>query len=149
MARKAKTNGSASGEAISVSAGVTEVLPPESQTRERFSALPPAMRERMFKPGQSGNPGGKSKLELEVRLMARQASPEAMARLIEVCLTTDDEKVLVVAADKIMERAFGKAKEMPPEDGDGAGSAQVANLSANERQRLKALLLKALGKKEE
>lgn len=123
-----------------------EVLNPEPTSGGKGREY---LKKYQFKPGQCGNPGGKSKLELEVRRMAREWSPEVMARMIDICLTTDDERVAVVAGEKILERAYGKAKEMAPGEGeDPAAAAQISRLSGEERDALKVLLLKAVGKGE-
>lgn len=125
-----------------------EVLPPEKPA-ERFSKLPPALVQRMFKPGQSGNPGGRSKLELEVRAMARQASPEIMAKLIETALTTDDDRVFVVAAEKILERAYGKPKEsVPGDEAPEKDRPDIGKLNDKQRAQLKKLMQLAVGKKD-
>lgn len=124
-----------------------EVLEPLSG--DRIALATERLKQYRFKAGQSGNPGGKSKLELEVRRMAREWSPEVMAKMIDICLTTDDERVAVVAGEKILERAYGKARELQPGEGeDPALAAKVSRLTADERDALKALLLKAVGKDE-
>ena len=46
-----------------------------------------------WQPGQTGNPGGLSKFYWETRRLARDAAPAVMARLIELALHADDERV--------------------------------------------------------
>lgn len=68
-----------------------------------------------FQKGQSGNPGGKSEGQKECLALAREASPIAMKKLIDLMQSYDD-RVAIMAADKVLERAYGKAKEQPAED---------------------------------
>jgi hypothetical protein len=64
---------------------------------------------RQFKPGQSGNPGGKRKIPENVGELARDATPKAIRTLIKIM---EDEKasfaVRAYCADKIIDRAYGK-----------------------------------------
>jgi hypothetical protein len=46
-----------------------------------------------WQPGQTGNPRGLSKFYWETRRLARDAAPAVMARLIELALHADDERV--------------------------------------------------------
>ncbi len=62
-----------------------------------------------FKPGRSGNPGGRPKLTpkaLEVRRACRKASARAVERLTEL-LEDPDPSVALKAAAAIMDRAWG------------------------------------------
>src|SRR6516162_745241 len=47
-------------------------------------ALPAAFTERMWKPGQSGNPGGRTVAYAECQRLAREVSLESTERLIEI-----------------------------------------------------------------
>jgi hypothetical protein len=78
--------------------------------------LPPAFRAHMFKPGQTGNPGGFSADIAAVRRLARENSIEALQQIVTLMRTAKDERVRLVAADKVLERAFGKPKEEDPRD---------------------------------
>ena len=46
--------------------------------------------------------------------LARQAAPDAVRRLIQL-MSSDDERVSVVACNAILDRAFGKPREQPQE----------------------------------
>jgi hypothetical protein len=78
--------------------------------------LPPAFRAHMFKPGQTGNPGGFSADIAAVRRLARENSIEAMQQILTLMRTAKDERVRLVAADKVLERAWGRPKEEDPKD---------------------------------
>ena len=71
--------------------------------------LHPAMRSRMWGPGQSGNPSGNSGEYGVAIKLAQRAAPKAMRRLIEL-MDSEDERVATVACNAILDRAFGKAK---------------------------------------
>lgn len=75
--------------------------------------MPPAFAAHTFKPGQSGNPGGRTREFAECQRLARKASPEAMQRLIAL-MSNDDPRISGWAADKVLERAWGKPKEYDP-----------------------------------
>ncbi len=78
--------------------------------------LPPALAANLWNPGQSGNPGGLGGAYAECLRLAREASPRAMERLKEL-MESDDERVAAVACNAILDRAFGKPKEIPSENG--------------------------------
>jgi hypothetical protein len=84
-----------------------------------------------FRPGQSGNPDGMSReareLYLEAKGLLHQAGPLAIRRLIRLAgldlergeLMPDDQlpdpRVVLIAAQSLAEREYGKPREMPPE----------------------------------
>jgi hypothetical protein len=70
----------------------------------------------MWKPGQSGNAGGFNPDIAAVRRLARENSIEAMQQILTLMRTAKDERVRLVAADKVLERAFGKPKEEDSKD---------------------------------
>lgn len=64
-----------------------------------------------FKPGQSGNPGGRPKRTVqEYNLMAACASktPEAMQTILSLMHSADKDSVRLAAATYVIERAHGK-----------------------------------------
>jgi hypothetical protein len=67
---------------------------------------------RPFQPGQSGNPGGKGGLYHEAQRICREAS-SAAARRVAKLMNSADERVALLAAEKVLERACGKPKETP------------------------------------
>jgi hypothetical protein len=64
----------------------------------------------MFKPGQSGNPGGRSRVDREEREAFLAACPKARARLIEL-LGHKNPMVAHKAATTILAYGLGKPKE--------------------------------------
>ena len=66
----------------------------------------------MFKPGQSGNPGGRPKAVAEVVALARHICPDAIAKLNEIMLDPDTPPVAAVqAARELLDRGCGKARK--------------------------------------
>jgi len=72
--------------------------------------IPPALVKHVWKPGESGNPGGRTIAHSECQRLAREASPKAIMRLIEL-VDSDDERVALLASEKVLERAWGKPKD--------------------------------------
>jgi len=86
--------------------------------------LPPALAANRWRPGQSGNPSGHSGEYGEAMRLARQAAPRAILRLMELAaldrideqgnliplhqLPEADHRVIAVAANSLLDRAFGK-----------------------------------------
>ena len=96
-----------------------------------------------WKPGQTGNPGGISPHELEVRRLCREHSPELITRGLEILQSTDDERVFWVGLGIVLERGFGKPKEIAPEDAS-AGAPDVSQLSDKELAQLRKLIARAM-----
>jgi hypothetical protein len=109
--------------------------------------LPEPLRANLWKPGQSGNPGGKGGKFLEAQQICRTASPEAARKLVEL-LDSQDERIVGYAADKIREWAWGKipdydpSKEDQPSQRFDPSRLSVAQLA--EVKRLMATLLQAM-----
>lgn len=87
-----------------------------------MEVLPPALRNNLWQPGQSGNPGGKRGRFQQLQSMAREASPQALAKLIEM-IGDPEPRVAGWAADKVLERAYGKPKDYDPRDEQNGGTA--------------------------
>jgi hypothetical protein len=98
------------------------------------------MSDSRFKKGQSGNPGGRPKIHPDVREMAIAASPEAIRTLVAVMQDTSAPAAArVTAADKVLDRAYGKAVQ--PIDGDGDGGPIKVEYTDRERARALAQLI--------
>lgn len=64
--------------------------------------------DHAFKPGQSGNPGGRPK-DKTLRQLAREHTVEAVQTLIEIMLDkSSSEMARVRAAEAILDRGYGK-----------------------------------------
>jgi hypothetical protein len=65
-----------------------------------------------FKPGQSGNPGGRPKVLAEVRELARQYAPEAISTLADIMANSNAPPAArVAAANAILDRGYGKPSQ--------------------------------------
>ena len=60
-----------------------------------------------FEKGQSGNPGGRPKVELKMRELAQSKGPDAIDKLIEH-MEGDDARLAQTAAIALLDRGFGK-----------------------------------------
>jgi hypothetical protein len=76
--------------------------------------LSPAFVAKQFKPGQSGNPdGSRGAAHVDVVRLARSHSVDAVLRLVEL-MASDDERVALMASQALLDRAFGKPKDVAP-----------------------------------
>lgn len=72
-----------------------------------------------FRPGQSGNPGGRPKGFTELREAARTHTKTALETLVAI-LKTGSDSAKVAAATAILDRGWGKAPQaITGEDGQG------------------------------
>lgn len=60
-----------------------------------------------FEKGQSGNPGGRPKESAEVKALAREHGPAAIAKLVEL-MNCGSPRTEVAAAQALLDRGYGK-----------------------------------------
>ena len=77
-----------------------------------------------FKPGESGNPGGRPKEVAEVKELARSHGPEAIEKLAAV-MRSDNTKAAVAAAIALLDRGYGKPVQAFGVDGPDVGPITV------------------------
>ena len=84
-----------------------------------------------WKPGQSGNPGGRPKTVAEIRELLKSHAPMAVARLVELA-GSKNEAVAERAASAILDRAGIRpiAAEGDKIEVVGEGGAALARLTA-------------------
>jgi hypothetical protein len=85
-----------------------------------------------FQKGQSGNPGGRPKECAEVKELAREYGPEAIAKLVEL-MRGEDARVAKAAVDSLLDRGFGK-----PSQSVEMTAEIAATIQAIERRVVKA-----------
>lgn len=78
-----------------------------------------------FKPGQSGNPGGRPKGYADFREQCRKLSPKVVARLTKL-LAGKDDRLALDAGKALLEHAWGK----PPQAVTGEGGEGSVTLEA-------------------
>jgi hypothetical protein len=109
---------------------------PQEYTKPAHGGLLRAPWQR----GQTGNPGGRNGTYWETVKLARDASPEAMQKLIAL-MSSDDERVASVAANGVLDRAWGKPKDYDPKEATNSGLRfDIAALSPEERSVLLAII---------
>jgi hypothetical protein len=88
-------------------------LQPSAELTEASEDKYPNLRR--FPKGVSGNPGGKLKGKEDVRALARKHGVAAFNRIVEL-IDSDDERVAMMAAKEVLDRAYGKPKTAEDED---------------------------------
>jgi hypothetical protein len=107
-----------------------------------------SVRGRPFRKGQSGNPGGRPRSYAEFRAAAISHSEEALATLVGLMRSAENDTVRLAACREILDRAFGKAPisadlTITPGD-DDRPKPDYSKLTDDEFDALDALLTKAL-----
>jgi hypothetical protein len=77
-----------------------------------------------WKKGQSGNPGGRPKVAAEVKELARNHGPAAVARLAKLMMSKN-QRVAVAACVAILDRGYGKPAQAVAVTGEGGGPIEV------------------------
>ena len=75
---------------------------------------------RPFQKGVSGNPGGRRHVDKDVRALALKSGPRAFERIVEL-IECDDERVALMAAKEVLDRAYGKAPAAKEDDEGSKG----------------------------
>lgn len=70
-----------------------------------------------WKPGQSGNPGGRPKENAEVKALARTHCVTAVEKLAAL-MDSHDEKTRIAACNSILDRGLGKPAQVVVGDDD-------------------------------
>jgi hypothetical protein len=91
--------------------------------------------------GQSGNPSGRPTTNKEIQALAKEATPEAFARLKSIMRQQKDIKAALTAALAIIERGHGKVRQAVEVTGAEEGPIQVETLSDAEAARRIAFAL--------
>src|SRR5262245_60794937 len=81
----------------------------------RKKPLPPALAANLWRPGQSGNPGGKGGTYYEMMRLARQFTPQATQILIDIASDLGEEaRNRIVAIGMLYASGDGMPVVPPP-----------------------------------
>lgn len=94
-----------------------------------------------FKKGQSGNPGGRPKVNKEVQALAREHTEEAIRRLAFWMRQKDDPSSAIKAMQILLERAHGKAVAQIEHTGKDGGPIATEQITDTEAARMLAFAL--------
>ena len=98
------------------------------------------MEARKWKPGQTGNPTGRSGAFGEAMRICREASPEAARKMVAL-MDSDDPRVAYMATAAVLERAWGKPREYDPNaDPESKLKIDASKLTPEQRNQLRALV---------
>ena len=111
---------------------------PSPPSRKHAELSPAEARSRhlapyRFRPGESGNPSGRSATFGEMQRRAREATPELIDYLLEIARDAgEDARNRIVAITIVLERGWGKAPVLEPEaladpEGQAAKLADVVS----------------------
>ena len=87
-----------------------------------------------FKPGQSGNPSGRPKIPDDIKKILKLQAPNALQKLLTL-MESDDERIALVAANSILDRAWGKPVQANEHSGPDGEPIQLENVSDLEAAR--------------
>jgi len=123
--------------------------PPKHPPDATCSQVIPRLANGQFRPGASGNPGGRPAALAEVKQLARQHTALAIQKLAHIAEHGHSEMAQIAAANALLDRGWGRPTqpvsgddEMPPV-GIGWGA-----LNAAERDCLVAVLVEGLRQQE-
>lgn len=91
-----------------------------------------------FKPGQSGNPGGrpaKTEEQRTLEAMCREKTPEALAVVLNIMQHGGSERSQLAAAEIVIERGHGKPVERQETGKPGEFSENRDELNARIKER--------------
>ena len=117
---------------------------PENRQQQDVVRLP----NGQFRPGASGNPGGRPGALSDVRELAREHTPAAVAKLAHIMEKGKSEQACIAAASALLDRGWGRPTQPIAGDNDmppvGISGTAVATLTAEERAGLVASIAESL-----
>src|SRR5262249_39682321 len=122
--------------------------PPKHLPDATCSQLIPRLANGQFRPGASGNPGGRPAALAEVKQLARQHTALAIQKIAHIAEQRHSEMAQIAAANALLDRGWGRPTqpvsgddEMPPV---GISGTAVATLTPEERAQLVASIVQGL-----
>ena len=114
---------------------------PENRQQQDVVRLP----NGQFRPGASGNPGGRPGALSDVRELAREHTPAAVAKLAHIMEKGKSEQACIAAASAVLDRGWGRPTQ--PIAGDDelpSIGINTSSLTAEERATLVASIAESL-----
>lgn len=96
-----------------------------------------------FKPGASGNPGGRPRDVHGIADLARAQGPTALKRLIAL-MRSKNERVALQACEAVLDRGFGRPTQAVQHSGAGGGPVAVQFTDRDRGRRVAFLLEKGM-----
>lgn len=96
-----------------------------------------------YKTGESGNPGGRTDQYAEAQRICREATPAAARKMVAL-MDSADERVALMAADKVYERAWGRARDYDATKDGEEPLRRLCSQAALESEKLTPLELAAV-----
>ena len=123
-----------------------------AETAENSTETACRPRGRPFKPGQSGNPGGRPRVAAAVRDLLKRNSVAA-AQCVIGLMASEDSRVALSAAREVLDRVLGKPSQTTEITGPNGGplafetepKRDYCNLTGEETKLLDALLARLEG----
>lgn len=120
---------------------MTKTLPGKSENRQA-AGKSGKKTSTSFKPGRSGNPGGRPKKTEEQRTlehMCREKTPDALQTVLGIMSDGENERNRLSAAQYVIERGWGKATQPIDQNIEAGGGllGLLASISANPASRIK------------
>jgi hypothetical protein len=94
---------------------------------------------RPIQPGEIRNPGGKGGLWQATQRFCREKSPQAAQKLYEL-LGSDDERIVLMAADKLLYWGWGRPPNHDPNQDRSDTKFDLSSLSLIERRYLLSII---------
>lgn len=84
-----------------------------------------------WKKGESGNRRGRPKTDKTIQELALKHSEDAFEKIVWLMDNSEDDKIVLQAAEKILDRAYGRAPQAIefPNGGEGGPFKPVLNIT--------------------
>lgn len=82
-----------------------------------------------FQPGQSGNPGGRSKESTRIKALAASKAESAINKLALIMENSIDEKNVIAAANALLDRGIGKPAQVHIGGDEGDPPIQISSIA--------------------
>lgn len=106
------------------------------------------LRRIGFKPGSSGNPGGRPKMDPVLRTKLRDMSPEIVERLKLIALKSESEFASIAAGKLLLAYAWGNPEGSIDEYKDPRNIAEEKPLTVEEKRAMARRFMTVLAQPE-